>query len=164
MLNRIILIGRIGSEIEKKYTPSGVAVTQFRLAVNRPISAEAKQRGDEKQVDWIQIVTWRQSADFAAQYLFKGQLVALEGRLQIREYVNAEGQKRRDAEVVADNIRPLQWREDGTGSAPTGGGEGSYAPPPGQSNGGGNQARSGGNRYSPPSATNDDDDDDPFSS
>ena len=106
-LNRVILIGRLASDPEKKYTPSGIAVTQFRLAVNRPMSAEARQSGQEKQTDFISIVAWRQSAEFAATYLSKGRLVAVEGRLQIREYVTQEGQKRREAEVVVDNLKSL---------------------------------------------------------
>src|SRR5689334_408938 len=107
-LNRVILIGRLATEPEMKYTPSGIAVTQFRLAVNRPMSQEARQEarqnGQKEPVDFISIVVWRQSAEFAANYLHKGRLVAIEGRLQIREYETADGQKRRDAEVVADNL------------------------------------------------------------
>ena len=118
-LNRVILIGRLASDPEKKYTPSGIAVTQFRLAVNRPMSAEARQSGQEKQTDFISIVAWRQSAEFAATYLGKGRLVAVEGRLQIREYVTQDGQKRRDAEVVVDNLksldRPKETGENGGG-------------------------------------------------
>jgi single-strand DNA-binding protein len=115
-LNRVILIGRLASDPEKKYTPSGIAVTQFRLAVNRPMSAEARQNGQEKQTDFISIVAWRQSAEFAATYLSKGRLVAVEGRLQIREYVTQEGQKRREAEVVVDNLKSLDRpKEQGEG-------------------------------------------------
>lgn len=120
-LNRVILIGRLASDPEMKYTPSGIAVTQFRLAVNRPMSAEARQNGQEKQVDFISIVAWRQSAEFAHNYLNKGRLVAVEGRLQIREYVTADGQKRRDAEVVVDNLKSLdrpKEQGEGAGGAP----------------------------------------------
>lgn len=106
-LNRVILIGRLASDPELKYTPSGIAVTQFRLAVNRPMSAEARQNGQEKQADFISIVAWRQSAEYAANYLGKGRLVAIEGRLQVREYVTQEGQRRRDTEVVVDQLKSL---------------------------------------------------------
>jgi single-strand DNA-binding protein len=106
-LNRVILIGRLASDPELKYTPSGIAVTQFRLAVNRPMSAEARQNGQEKQADFISIVAWRQSAEYAANYLNKGRLVAIEGRLQVREYETKDGQRRRDTEVVVDNLKSL---------------------------------------------------------
>jgi single-strand DNA-binding protein len=128
MLNRIILIGRLATDPELKYTPSGIAVTQFRLAVDRPMSAEARQNGQEKQADFISIVAWRQSAEFAANYLGKGRLVAVEGRLQVREYVTQDGQKRRDAEVVADNLKsldkPKEGAENGAGREYNGGGAG----------------------------------------
>jgi single-strand DNA-binding protein len=115
-LNRVILIGRLASDPEMKYTPSGIAVTQFRLAVNRPMSAEARQNGQEKQADFISIVAWRQSAEYAANYLGKGRLVAVEGRLQVREYQTQDGQKRRDAEVVVENLKSLDRpKEQGEG-------------------------------------------------
>jgi len=112
-LNRVILIGRLASDPELKYTPSGIAVTQFRLAVNRPMSAEARQSGQEKQADFISIVAWRQSAEYAANYLGKGRLVAIEGRLQVREYVTQEGQRRRDTEVVVDQLKSLDRPKEG---------------------------------------------------
>lgn len=122
-LNRVILIGRLASDPEMKYTPSGIAVTQFRLAVNRPMSAEARQSGQEKQADFISIVAWRQSAEYAANYLGKGRLVAVEGRLQVREYQTQDGQKRRDAEVVVENLKSLDRpKEQSEGSGYSGGG------------------------------------------
>ena len=124
-LNRVILIGRLASDPELKYTPSGIAVTQFRLAVNRPMSAEARSNGQEKQADFFSIVAWRQSAEYAANYLGKGRLVAVEGRLQVREYVTQTGEKRRDTEVVVDNLksldRPKEGEEGGGGGAQSGG-------------------------------------------
>lgn len=132
--NRIILIGRMVNDPELKYTPSGIAVTQFRLAVNRPLSQEARNQGTQEQADFIDISTWRQSAEYAAQYLNKGRLVLVEGRLQIRDYVDKEGQKRKAAEVVADTVKGLDRREQGEGGDAAAGG------------GGGQQyARSGGN-------------------
>ena len=122
MLNRVILIGRLATEPELRLTPSGIAVTQFRLAVNRPISNEAKQSGQEPQADFISIVAWRQSAEFAANYLNKGRLVAVEGRLQVREYVTQDGQKRRDVEVVSDNLRSLERPKDDAEGGSGGGG------------------------------------------
>ena len=135
MLNRIILIGRLTADPEAKYTPSGIAVTTFRIAVDRPISAEARAQGQEKQADFIDIVAWRQNAEFAANYLQKGRLVAVEGKLQIREYVTQDGQRRKAAEVVADNLKGLdRAREGGEGQE---GGD--------QSGGGGFERSSGGN-------------------
>ena len=112
-LNRVILIGRLANDPELKYTPSGIAVTSFRLAVNRPMSAEARSNGQEKQADFFSIVAWRQSAEYAANYLGKGRLVAVEGRLQVREYVTQDGQKRRDTEVVVDNLKSLDRPKEG---------------------------------------------------
>lgn len=125
-LNRVILIGRLASDPELKYTPSGIAVTQFRLAVNRPISAEARQSGQEKQADFFSIVAWRQSAEYAANYLGKGRLVAVEGRLQVREYVTQDGQKRRDVEVVVDNLKSLDKPKEGAEGTGGDGGGGGY--------------------------------------
>ena len=133
-LNRVILIGRLANDPELKYTPSGIAVTSFRLAVNRPMSAEARTNGQEKQADFFSIVAWRQSAEYAANYLGKGRLVAVEGRLQVREYVTQDGQKRRDTEVVVDNLksldRPKEGEEGGgggTGYSSSGRGRDNYA-------------------------------------
>ncbi len=140
MLNRVILIGRLANDPELKYTPSGIAVTQFRLAVNRPISNEAKQGGQEAQADFISIVAWRQSAEFAANYLGKGRLVAIEGRLQVREYVTQDGQKRRDVEVVSDNLKSLERPKDGAEGS---GGERSGSYGGGNSGGGGDYNRGG---------------------
>lgn len=143
-LNRVILIGRLASDPELKYTPSGIAVTQFRLAVNRPMSAEARQNGQEKQADFISIVAWRQSAEYAANYLGKGRLVAVEGRLQVREYVTQDGQKRRDTEVVVDNLKSLDRpKETGEG----GGYAGANGNGGGYNRGGGREDHGGGDHY-----------------
>ena len=107
MLNKVILIGRLANDPELKWTPSGIPVTTFRLAVDRPISAEARQAGQEKQADFIDIVAWRQAAEFASNYLGKGRLVAIEGRLQIRQYVAQDGTNRRVSEVVVDQLKSL---------------------------------------------------------
>ncbi len=133
-LNRVILIGRLANDPELKYTPSGIAVTSFRLAVNRPMSAEARTNGQEKQADFFSIVAWRQSAEYAANYLGKGRLVAVEGRLQVREYVTQDGQKRRDTEVVVDNLKSLDRPKEGEEG---GAGGGSRASSGGYNNGGG---------------------------
>src|SRR5262245_61685257 len=122
MLNRVVLIGRLANDPELKYTPSGIAVSSFRIAVDRRF---ANSQG-ERETDFIDIVVWRQDAEFAANYLGKGRLVAVDGRLQIRSWVAQDGTKRRSAEVVADNLRGLDRpREQGAG-----GGERGYEPAP----------------------------------
>jgi single-strand DNA-binding protein len=109
MLNKVILIGRLATDPELKYTPSGVAVTSFRIAVDRRM---APNEAGEKETDFIDIVAWRQSAEFAANYLNKGRLVAVDGRLQIRNWVAQDGTKRRSAEVVAHDLRSLDRPRD----------------------------------------------------
>jgi len=107
MLNRVILIGRLTRDPELRYTPNGTAVATFTLAVNR--------RFNKDEADFIDIVVWRQSAEFVANYGSKGRLAAVEGRLQVRNYETKEGQKRKAAEVVADDVRFLD--KGGTGSS-----------------------------------------------
>ncbi|OAB48492.1 single-stranded DNA-binding protein [Paenibacillus antarcticus] len=104
MLNRVILIGRLVRDPDLKYTPSGVAVTQFTLAVDRPFT----KAGEEKEADFIPIVTWRQLAETCANYLKKGRLTAVEGRIQVRNYENNEGKRVYVTEVIADNVRFLE--------------------------------------------------------
>src|SRR3954469_15742571 len=108
MLNKVILIGRMATDPELKYTPSGHAVSTFRVAVNRPV---ANAQG-EREADFIDIVVWRQSAEFAANWLGKGRLVALEGRLQVRSYTTQAGEKRRVCEVLGDNLKALGRKPD----------------------------------------------------
>lgn len=100
MLNRVVLVGRLTKDPELRYTPSGVAVTTFTLAVERNYT---NQQG-EREADFIPIVTWRQLAELCANYLKKGRLTALEGRLQVRHYENQEGRRVYVTEVVADNV------------------------------------------------------------
>jgi single-strand DNA-binding protein len=111
MLNKVILIGRLATDPELRYTPSGVAVTSFRIAVDRPV---ARNEAGEKETDFIDVVAWRHSAEFAANYLNKGRLVAVDGRLQIRDWVAQDGTKRRTAEVIANDLRSLDRPRDTT--------------------------------------------------
>lgn len=103
MLNRVILIGRLTKDPELRYTPNGVAVCQFTLAVDRPFSGEGK-----KESDFIPVVVWRKPAEAAAEYLRKGRLAAVEGRIQVRNYENNEGRRVYVTEVIADNVRFLE--------------------------------------------------------
>lgn len=103
MLNKVILIGRLTKDPDLRYTPNGTAVATFALAVNRPYT---NQNG-ERETDFINIVVWRKAAENAAQYLKKGSLAAIDGRIQVRHYENNEGRRVYVTEVVADNVRFL---------------------------------------------------------
>jgi single-strand DNA-binding protein len=126
MINRVILVGRLTKDPELRYTPSGVAVATFTLAVNRPF----KNQQNETEADFINIVAWRQLAELCANYLKKGSQTALEGRLQTRSYENKEGKKVYVTEVVADNVQFLSPKKDenGAGGNPNRSGQGSRDP------------------------------------
>lgn len=111
MLNRVILIGRLTRDPEVKYTQSGKAVTTFDLAVDRNIVNAQGQR----ETDFIPVVTWGKLAESCGNYLNKGRLVAVDGRLQIRSYETQDGQKRRATEVVAEGVRFLDRGKDASG-------------------------------------------------
>lgn len=101
MLNKIILMGRLGRDPEVRYTQSGKPVASFSLAVDRDFKDKAS---GERATDWIDVVAWDAKAKFVQQYFHKGQQAVVEGRLQIRDYTGRDGTRRRAAEVVADNI------------------------------------------------------------
>jgi len=107
MLNRIVLIGRLTRDPEMRYTSNGIAVTSFTLAVQRNYT---NQQG-EREVDFINIVTWRKLAEHCAQYLGKGRLVAVEGRLEINKS-EKDGRKYINPQLVADNVRFLDWPKE----------------------------------------------------
>lgn len=141
MLNRVILIGRLTRDPELRYTPAGVAVTQFTIAVDRPFSGS----NGEREADFIPVVTWRQLAETCANYLRKGRLTAVEGRIQVRNYENNEGKRVYVTEVIADNVRFLESNREGNQQRE----EGSYGSSDGYNAGGG-----GGNRPAQPSRSN----------
>jgi len=144
LLNRVILIGRLTRDPELRYTPSGVAVTQFTLAVDRPFS---NQQNQQREADFLNIVTWRQLAETCANYLRKGRLTAVEGRIQVRNYDNNEGKRVYVTEIIADNVRFLESGNSGGG----GGSSREDAPPveggskPYGGNSGGGNRNNGGN-------------------
>ncbi|MFJ2043923.1 single-stranded DNA-binding protein [Paenibacillus taichungensis] len=113
MLNRVILIGRLTRDPELRYTPAGVAVTQFTLAVDRPFISQ----GGEREADFIPVVTWRQLAEACANHLKKGHMAAVEGRIQVRNYENNEGRRVYVTEIIADNVRFLTPHSQSGGSA-----------------------------------------------
>lgn len=112
MLNRVVLIGRLTRDPEMKYTPQGVAVTQMGIAVQR----FTKNETGDYDVDFFNVVAWRRTAEFAANYLTKGRLISVDGRLQTRSWVAQDGTKRSVVEIVADNIDTLERRPDGEGA------------------------------------------------
>lgn len=99
MFNKAILIGRLTAEPELKQTPNGVSVCSFSVACNRSYTG----RNGERQTDFINIVTWRNQAEFVSKYFHKGNLIGLEGTIQTRNYEDKSGNKRTAVEVVADN-------------------------------------------------------------
>ena len=101
MLNHIIIMGRMTRDPEIKYTQSNTPVASFSLAVERDFGG---RDGGAKQTDFIDCTAWRQTAEFVSKYFVKGSMAVVSGRLQIREWNDREGNKRRSAEVVADNI------------------------------------------------------------
>ncbi len=118
-MNKVILIGNLTKDPELRYTPNGVAVTTFTLAINRPRTNQA----GEREADFINIVAWQKLADLCATYLRKGRQAAVEGRLQTRSYDNKEGKKVYVTEVVAENVQFLGGKSgEGTGYDPGFGG------------------------------------------
>jgi len=108
MLNKAIIIGRLTRDPELRYTPNGIAVATFTVAVDRPFE---NQQG-KREADFIKTVAWRKLGEICANNLGKGRLVAVEGRLQIRTYQAEDGTNRQVAEVIAENVRFLDWPKD----------------------------------------------------
>lgn len=111
MLNRIVVIGRLTRDPELRSTSNGTAVATFSVAVDRNFS---NNRG-EKETDFIPVVVWRGLAETCGRYLSKGKLVAVEGRLQIRNYEGNDGNRRTIAEIVADNVQFLSPKDSNSG-------------------------------------------------
>ncbi|WP_017756740.1 single-stranded DNA-binding protein [Calidifontibacillus oryziterrae] len=111
MINRVVLVGRLTKDPELRYTPNGVAVTQFTLAVNRTFT---NQQGD-READFINCVVWRRAAENVANFLKKGSLAGVEGRLQTRNYEGQDGRRVYVTEVVADSVQFLEPKGSGQG-------------------------------------------------
>lgn len=116
MLNRVVLVGRLTKDPELRYTPNGVAVANFTLAVNRPFSNQS----GEREADFINCVVWRRPAENLANFMGKGSLVGVDGRVQTRSFDNQEGNRVYVTEIVADSVQFLE-----TKSGSQGGGQGS---------------------------------------
>ena len=100
MLNKIIIMGRLTHDPELRRTGNGTAVTSFSLACDR----DFKSQSGEKETDFIDVVAWKNTAEFVSKYFSKGRMAVVEGRLQIRDWTDKDGGKRRSAEVVAENV------------------------------------------------------------
>ena len=118
MLNKIILMGRLTRDPELRRTQSGTAVASFTLAVDR----DYKPQDGERETDFIDIVAWRGTGEFVSKYFSKGRMAVVEGRLQVRDWTDKDGNKRRSTEVVADNVYfgDSKRSESGTQEAPAG--------------------------------------------
>ena len=101
MLNQIVIMGRLTRDPELRYTQNNTPVASFTIACDRDFSG---RNGEEKQTDFIDCVAWRSTAEFISKYFLKGSMAVINGRLQIRDWVDKEGNKRRNAEVIVDNI------------------------------------------------------------
>ena len=112
MFNRVIMIGRLANDPELRYTQAGVAVAQFRIAVDRPY----KNQDGSRDADFFPVVTWRKLAESCAYNLSKGRLVAIEGRLQNRSYTRQDGSKDWVTEIQASNVRFLDYPKDDNGT------------------------------------------------
>ena len=125
MLNKIFIMGRLTRDPELRHTQAGTAVASFTLAVDRDF--KDKSTG-ERATDFIDVVAWRQTGEFVSRYFTKGRMAVVEGRLQIRDWTDKEGGKRRTAEVIADNVYFGDSKRDGDGGGySTGYSQGGYA-------------------------------------
>ena len=109
MLNKVVIMGRLARDPELRRTQSGVSVTSFRIACDR----DFKSQSGEKETDWIDIVAWRNTAEFVSKYFQKGRMAIVEGRLQTRDWTDKDGNRRVAVEVVADNIYFGDSKRDG---------------------------------------------------
>lgn len=109
MLNRIIVMGRLTRDPELRRTNSGIAVASFTVAVDR----DFKTQSGEKETDFIDVVAWRNTAEFVSKYFSKGRMAVVEGRLQLRDWTDKEGNKRRTAEIVSDSVYFGDSKRDG---------------------------------------------------
>ena len=113
-LNHISIMGRITRDIELRHTGSGIACASFTIAVDRDFG---KNENGEKETDFVDIVAWRSTAEFVSKYFNKGRMVVVSGRLQIRSWTDKDGNKRKTAEVVADNVYFGDSKKDDSGSS-----------------------------------------------
>ncbi len=135
MLNHIVIMGRLTRDPELRRTGSGIAVASFTVAVDRDFGG---RDGGERETDFIDCVAWRQTGEFVSKYFTKGSMIVVSGRLQIRNWTDKDGGKRRSAEVVADNVYFGESKRSSDSNSAYSGNSGNY----------------GGNSYSAPSYNN----------
>ena len=129
MLNHIVIMGRLTRDPELRRTNSGLAVASFSVAVDRDFG---KNENGERETDFIDCVAWRQTGEFVSKYFTKGSMIVVSGRLQIRSWNDKDGNKRRTAEVVADNVyfgESKRQSEGGSYAAPAAPAFGGYSAP-----------------------------------
>ena len=114
MLNVAAIMGRLVADPELRHTPNDIAVTTFTLAVDRSYS----RAGTERQTDFIDVVAWRQTAEFVCKYFSKGRMMAVTGSIQTRNYEDKQGNKRKAFEIVANDVSFADSKRDSSGSAP----------------------------------------------
>lgn len=129
MLNHIVILGRLTRDPELRRTGSGIAVANFTVAVDRDFSSQS----GEKETDFIDCVAWRQTGEFVSKYFKKGSMAAVSGRLQIRTWTDKDGNKRKAAEIVADNVYfgASKRESDSGGTTGNGNSYGGYTAPAG---------------------------------
>jgi single-strand DNA-binding protein len=125
-VNKVILVGRLGRDPETRYTSAGQAVCNFTLATDETYKDRNGER--QKRTEWHKIVVWAKQAEIAQQYLHKGSLIFVEGRIQTRQWDDREGQKRTTVEIVATNFRMLGGRGEGGMTPGVGAGAGEIEP------------------------------------
>ena len=129
-INKAILIGRLGSDPEVRYTPSGVAVANFSVATSE--EWKDKDSGEKKErTEWHRIVAWRRLGEICGEYLSKGKQVYVEGRIQPRSWEDRDGNKKYTTEIIANDIQFLGSRDMSGGGRPSGGGGGDFQGAPG---------------------------------
>jgi len=129
-INKVILIGRLGSDPEVRYTPSGVAVANFSVATSE--EWKDKDSGEKKErTEWHRIVAWRRLGEICGEYLSKGKQVYVEGRLQTRSWEDRDGNKKYTTEIIANDIQFLGSRDMSGSGKPSGGGGGDFQGAPG---------------------------------
>ena len=152
MLNHIVIMGRLTRDPELRRTGTGIAVASFTVAVDRDFGG---RDGGERETDFIDCVAWRQTGEFVSKYFTKGSMIVVSGRLQIRGWTDKDGNKRRSAEVVADNVYFGESKRSAEGNSACGGnpyGGSSYSAPAAPSYGGNNYSAPAGGYGAPASA------------
>jgi len=117
-LNKVMIIGNVGGDPEMRFTPAGHPVTSFSVATNRTINTQGAE--PKKETEWFNVVAWEKLAEQCNQFLAKGRLVYVEGRLQTRSWDGQDGQKHYKTEVIANRVMPLDKRQTAVGEIATG--------------------------------------------